>query len=136
MRRSGPDGMSRIPVASTTKTPGRPSANRRYQSITSRVTKPSSVARHGTIAGTQVRAHAVRLPIATGVNRRARAAASADGQCAIGSACFLRSAGCHIPTRGYHGHRVARCTARYSAGLWPVARRNARAKFAGYPYPS
>ena len=35
--------------------PARPSAKRPYQSSTSRVTKPSSVARHGTIAGTQVR---------------------------------------------------------------------------------
>src|SRR5438093_763384 len=45
MRSSGPLAMSRMPVASTTRTPGRPSAKRAYQSRTSGVTKPSSVAR-------------------------------------------------------------------------------------------
>jgi hypothetical protein len=38
MRRSGPDGTSRMPVASITSTPGRPAANRAYQSITAGVT--------------------------------------------------------------------------------------------------
>src|SRR5690349_21076065 len=93
--------MSRIPVASTTITPGLPSANRRYQSTTSRVTRPSSVARHGTIAGTQVRDRAVRLPMATGENSRDAVATSAVGQLAIGSANFLRSAGCHMAL-AYH----------------------------------
>ena len=36
--------------------PGRPRAKRSYQASTFGVTKPSSVARQGTIAGTQVRA--------------------------------------------------------------------------------
>ena len=36
MRRSGPLGTSRIPVASTTIAPGRPSAKRRYQASTAR----------------------------------------------------------------------------------------------------
>ena len=56
MRSSGPDAMSRIPVASTTRAPGCPYANRSYQSRLSGVTNPDSVARQGTIAGTQVRA--------------------------------------------------------------------------------
>ena len=56
MRISGPDAMSRIPVASTTRTPGCPRAKRSYQSRLSGVTNPVSVARQGTIAGTQVRA--------------------------------------------------------------------------------
>jgi hypothetical protein len=43
-----------------------------YQSSTSGVTKPSAVARHGTIAGTQVRVSAVRGPSAIGWNRRRR----------------------------------------------------------------
>ena len=51
MRRSGPEGTSRIPVASTTSAPGRPAAKRPYHSRFSRVTNPSSVAA-GTIAGT------------------------------------------------------------------------------------
>ena len=55
IRSSGPLGTSRMPVASTTIAPGSPRAKRSYQSSTSGVTKPSSVARHGTIAGTQVR---------------------------------------------------------------------------------
>jgi hypothetical protein len=42
-------------VASTTIAAFPPSANRRYQSRLSWVTNPSSVARQGTIAGTQVR---------------------------------------------------------------------------------
>src|SRR3989442_1609109 len=42
IRSSGPLGMSRMPVASTTRTPGWPSANRAYQSRTSCVTNPSS----------------------------------------------------------------------------------------------
>jgi len=58
--------MSRTPVASTTSAPGCPSAKRPYQSRTSRVTTPSSVARHGTIAGTQVRCSSVTLPIRIG----------------------------------------------------------------------
>jgi hypothetical protein len=79
--------MSRIPVASTTITPGRPCANRRYQSSTLGVTKPSSVARHGTIAGTQVRVRATTLrPSRMGENHRLRRASSALGQRTAGSA--------------------------------------------------
>jgi len=85
-----------MPVASTTMTPGLPSAKRRYQSITSGVTKPSSVARHGTIAGTQVRSRAVWEPIAMGEKRCELAASAAVGQVTTGSACFRRSRGCHI----------------------------------------
>ena len=55
IRSSGPLGMSRIPVASTTIAPGRPRAKRPYHSISSGVTTPSSDARHGTIAGTHTR---------------------------------------------------------------------------------
>ena len=85
-----------MPVASTTMTPGRPSAKRPYQSSTSGVTSPSSVARHGTIAGTQVRWRASSGPMRTGLNQRERAASSADGQRTSGSACLIRSGGVHI----------------------------------------
>jgi hypothetical protein len=60
IRSKGPLGTSRIPVASTTSTPGSPRAKRAYQSRTSGVTTPSLVARQGTIAGTQVRSRATR----------------------------------------------------------------------------
>ncbi len=66
MRSNGPLGTSRMPVASTTSAPGRPAAKRPYHSRTSGVTKPSSVARHGTIAGTQVRSASVNGPMRTG----------------------------------------------------------------------
>src|SRR5262249_34423688 len=86
IRSRGPLAMSRMPVASTTRTPGWPSANRAYHSRTSGVTKPSAVARQGTIAGTQVRSAAVRdRPIRIGENQRARAASSRVGQRAGGS---------------------------------------------------
>ncbi len=62
MRRSGPLGTSRTPVASTTIAPGRPFANRAYHSQTASVTNPSSVARQGTIAGTQVRCVNAKAP--------------------------------------------------------------------------
>ena len=71
MRSSGPLGMSRIPVASTTIAPGLPRAKRSYHSMFSSVTKPSSVARQGTMAGTQVRLSSRIRPIATGLNRSA-----------------------------------------------------------------
>src|SRR5262245_5134237 len=80
IRSSGPLGTSRIPVASTTSTPGWPSAKRAYQSITSGVTKPSSVARHGTIAGTHVRSRTSRRPMRAGANQRARSASCREGQ--------------------------------------------------------
>ena len=66
MRSSGPDGMSRMPVASMTMAPGLPRAKRSYHASTSSVTKPSSVARHGTMAGTQVRCRSSIGPIRTG----------------------------------------------------------------------
>src|SRR5450755_4119034 len=91
-----------MPVASTTITPGRPCANRAYQSITSLVTKPSSVARHGTIAGTHVRVRASRGPITSGWNKRASAACSAVGHVPGGSSYLIRSAGCHIASNSYH----------------------------------
>src|SRR5690242_3710063 len=81
MRRRGPLGTSRMPVASTTSTPGWPSAKRPYQSSTSGVTTPSSVARHGTMAGTHVRSRATtETPRRSGENQRERAASSRVGQ--------------------------------------------------------
>jgi hypothetical protein len=44
------------------------------------VTKPSAVARQGTIAGTQVRLSSRIRPIETGLNRSDRAASSRVGQ--------------------------------------------------------
>jgi len=86
MRSKGPLAMSRMPVASTTSTPGWPSANRAYHSRTSGVTKPSSVARHGTIAGTQVRSAATTVrPSWIGENQRARSASARVGQRDAGS---------------------------------------------------
>jgi hypothetical protein len=85
-RSSGPDGTSRIPVASTTSAPGRPAAKRAYQSITSPVTSPSALARHGTIAGTQVRCSNRNGPHEIGENHRLRAASSAEGQRATATA--------------------------------------------------
>ena len=58
---------------------GRPAAKRVYHSIASSVTKPSSVARQGTMAGTQVRWRRERLPAFRGENRRERAASSIVG---------------------------------------------------------
>ena len=80
MRRSGPDATSRIPVASTTIAPGRPRANRSYHSRFASVTKPSSVARHGTIAGTQVRLASSIDPIVIGLKSRDCVASSRVGQ--------------------------------------------------------
>ena len=80
IRSNGPLGMSRTPVASTTITPGCPFAKRSYQPSTSGVTKPSSVARHGTIAGTQVRSASWRRPARSGLNSRDAAASAASGQ--------------------------------------------------------
>jgi hypothetical protein len=67
-----------------------------YQSMTSGVTRPSSVARQGTIAGTQVRVRAVRPPMARGENSAAARAWSALGQWATGRSCLRRSGGCHM----------------------------------------
>ena len=66
------------------------------------MTKPSSVARHGTIAGTQVRVRASRGPTTSGWNNRASAACSAVGHTPCGSSCLIRSDGCHIAPDSYH----------------------------------
>ena len=79
MRSSGPLATSRMPVASTTSTPGWPSAKRAYHSRTSGVTTPSSVARHGTMAGTHVRSATSSRPMRAGENHCDRAASSAVG---------------------------------------------------------
>ena len=79
MRSSGPLGTSRMPGRLDDDRAGLPSAKRAYQSSTSAVTKPSSVARQGTIAGTQVRWRRERLPASRGENRRERAASSMVG---------------------------------------------------------
>ena len=92
---SGPLGTSRMPVASTTSTPGRPRAKRSYQSRTSGVTKPSALARQGTIAGTQVRSRAAIGPIRIGLKSRLAAASSRVGQRASRSGCLIRSGGFH-----------------------------------------
>src|SRR6266446_1481182 len=60
------------------------------------VTDPSSVARQGTIAGTQVRFSSMTEPTLTGVNSRDRSASSAVGQRASGIACLTGFSGCHI----------------------------------------
>jgi hypothetical protein len=79
MRSSGPLGTSRIPVASTTIAPGRPLAKRAYHSTTASVTKPSSVARQGTMAGTQVRCSSATGPTDTGENSREASASARVG---------------------------------------------------------
>src|SRR2546425_5332871 len=96
MRSNGPLGMSRTPVASTTRAPGCPSANRRYQSRFAWVTKPSSVARQGTIAGTQVRLSRLTGPMAIGWKRSDREASSAPGQRASGMGCLIGLENFHI----------------------------------------
>ncbi len=95
-RSSGPLGTSRMPVASTTIAPGRPRAKRSYQSSTASVTSPSSVARHGTMAGTQVRCSSRIGPSWTGLNQRERAASSAVGQRPGSGACLTTGSGRHI----------------------------------------
>jgi hypothetical protein len=79
IRSSGPLGMSRTPVASTTIAPGCPCANRSYHSRTSLVTNPSSVARHGTIAGTHVRSARWSRPVLSGLKRREESICDASG---------------------------------------------------------
>ena len=79
MRNNGPLGTSRMPVASITMAPGRPRAKRPYHCNTSSVTQPSSLERHGTMAGTQVRCGKVNGPIWTGLNKREARACSAVG---------------------------------------------------------
>jgi hypothetical protein len=91
--------MSRIPVASTTMAPGRPRAKRSYHSMFSSVTKPSSVARQGTMAGTQVRLSSCIRPTETGLNRSERAASSRVGQRPGEGFHLMRWGGRHIPGR-------------------------------------
>ena len=93
---SGPLRMSLIPVASTTRAPGRPRANRSYQASTSGVTSPSSVARHGTMAGTQVRCSSVSGPTCIGLNHREPAASASVGHRATGISCLMGGSGCHM----------------------------------------
>ena len=96
MRSSGPLGMSRMPVASTTIAPGCPRANRPYQARFSSVTNPSSVARHGTIAGTQVRLSSSMRPIAIGLKSRECVASSRVGQRPGAGFHLMRCGGRHI----------------------------------------
>src|SRR2546428_565942 len=108
IRSSGPLGMSRMPVASTTRTPGWPSANRAYQSRTSCVTNPSSVARHGTIAGTHVRSAATRrVPSVIGENQREPAASSRVGHLAGGTGRRTRFRSGAVTLTGPPGSRQA-----------------------------
>src|SRR5690348_6459744 len=93
--------MSRTPVASTTSTAGRPSANRLYQSRFCCVTNPSSVARHGTIAGTHVRLSASSRPILIGLNKRECAASSVVGQRVGSILCLIGRANFHILGTAY-----------------------------------
>ena len=99
-RSRGPLGTSLMPVASTTMAPGRPRAKHSYHSRTSGVTNPSSLARHGTMAGTHVRWFSSRAPTRTGENRRERAASAAVGQRPPFGVCLMRSAGRHIRSSG------------------------------------
>src|ERR1700731_2888100 len=105
-RSRGPLGTSLIPVASTTIAPGRPRAKHWYHSNPSGVTNPSSLARQGTIAGTQVRWANVTGPTCTGENSRAAAASAALGQTPPLALCLIRSGGRHIVSVGwYHSRR-------------------------------
>ena len=123
IRSSGPLGMSRIPVASTTIAPGRPRAKRAYQPSTSGVTSPSAVARQGTIAGTQVRVSSIDDPTAIGWNSRARAASARSGQRPGSEAHFMRCGGRHMPcppdAEYTPGQRDWRRTKRPK--VWPVS---------------
>ena len=86
-----PLGPRRMPVASTTRTPGWPSAKRAYHSSTSRVTKPSAVWCQGTVAEPS----SARLPPSPRGTGGARTSAFAAPGLASASA---RGAG-----RGAHG---------------------------------
>jgi hypothetical protein len=73
------------------------------------VTKPSSVARQGTIAGTQVRLSIVNDPILIGWNKSDRATASAVGQRASGIGCLIGFGNFHISRSLYHGESYLEC---------------------------
>ena len=77
------------------------------------VASPSSVERHGTIAGTQVRVRAVKAPTRTGLKRRLISASSAPGQRAWGRSWAMEGSG------------VVRGSARAVRTVTPAARRAA-----------
>src|ERR1700723_3087204 len=116
MRNNGPLATSRTPVASTTSAAGRPRANRSYQASTAGVTSPSSEARHGPMAGTQVRAARRTPPTMMGWNSWACSICAAFGHGAASGAYLMRSGGRHAAIGflvGYHGgglyfHQCAR----------------------------
>src|SRR5450631_2031954 len=105
MRSSGPLGTSRMPVASTTSAPGRPRAKQRYHSSTSGVTKPSSLARQGTMAGTHVRCSRASGPTWIPENRREPAASTVLGHWPALAWCRMRSGGRHIKGSGLRDDR-------------------------------
>ncbi len=97
-----------MPVASTTIAPGCPRAKRSYQARFWSVTKPSSVARHGTIAGTQVRVSSGIRPIEIGLKSRDRAASSRVGQRPGAGRHLIRCGGRHIVGASVRqGHRAS-----------------------------
>jgi hypothetical protein len=59
------------------------------------VTSPSAVARHGTIAGIQLRCARLRLPTASGLKSRERAASDAVGQIPVLASWRILSGGFH-----------------------------------------
>ena len=69
-----------MPVASTTSAAGQPRAKRAYQSRLSGVTKPLSVARQGTMAGTQALDSSCSAWWESGENSIDRAASTVEGQ--------------------------------------------------------
>src|SRR5580704_14964924 len=96
MRSKGPLATSRTPVASTTNAAGRPRAKRSYQASTDGVTSPSSEARHGTMAGTQVRDANRSEPTMIGWNSCDCPASKEVGQGACSGAYLIRSGGRHV----------------------------------------
>ncbi len=96
MRSNGPLATSRTPVASTTSAAGRPRANRSYQARTDGVTSPASDARHGTMAGTQVRDAKRTEPTLIGWNNCDCSASEESGQGASSGAYLIRSGGRHV----------------------------------------
>ena len=91
-----PLGKSLTPVASTTIAPGRPFAKRSYQARIASETNPSSVARHGTMTGTQVRCSTLSRPIERGEKSSERSASSRVGICPRELSKRMRSDGRHI----------------------------------------
>jgi hypothetical protein len=80
-----------------------------YQSRLSWVTNPSSVARQGTIAGTQVRPSSSSDPILIGRKSIDRATSSAVGQSVSGMGCLIGLANFHMSD----GHfNILECTGR------------------------